>query len=147
MLLINPLSENETVEKFNTEKTCKVYKEFGIFSWYFVFAICKNFCFASNINGHYYELQTLINPIQDRFFLGCSRIGGGEAPLALNLSRISYKDETWHSYTLPKEDTKNIWITWHTPWVFMTSALFHQKLDNFAISRNTDIDFILIHNF
>ena len=25
-----------------------------------------------------------------------------------NLSHISYNDETWHSYTLPKEDPKNI---------------------------------------
>ena len=24
-----------------------------------------------------------------------------------NLSHISYIDETWHSYTLPKEDPKN----------------------------------------
>ena len=24
------------------------------------------------------------------------------------LSHISYNDETWHSYTLPKEDPKNI---------------------------------------
>ena len=33
-------------------------------------------------------------------------------------------DETWHTYTLPKEDTKNIWITWHTPWVLLISAFF-----------------------
>ena len=26
-------------------------------------------------------------------------------------------------------------------------SIFHRKLANFAISRNTDIDFILIHNF
>ena len=28
-----------------------------------------------------------------------------------NLSHISYNDETWHGYTLPKEDPKNIGIT------------------------------------
>ena len=36
--------------------------------------------------------------------------GGGikKAPPPKNLSHISYNDETWHSYTLPKEDPKNI---------------------------------------
>ena len=29
-------------------------------------------------------------------------------PPSSNLSHISYNDETWHSYTLPKEDPKNI---------------------------------------
>ena len=29
----------------------------------------------------------------------------------------------------------------------MTSAHFHWKLENIAMSRNTDIDRILIHNF
>ena len=51
------------------------------------------------------------------------------------------------SYTLPKKDPKNIWITWHTPWVPLTSAIFHRKSANFAISRNTCIDCILIQNF
>ena len=31
---------------------------------------------------------------------------GAKRPPPLNLSHISYKDETWHSYTLPKEDQK-----------------------------------------
>ena len=34
-------------------------------------------------------------------------------------SHISYNDETWYSYTLPKGDRK---ITWHTPWFLLTSA-------------------------
>ena len=33
---------------------------------------------------------------------------------------IPYNDETWHSYTLPKENPKNIWITRHTPWLLLT---------------------------
>ena len=37
--------------------------------------------------------------------------------------------------TLPKEDPNNIWITWHTCWVLLTSAFFHWKLANFVISR------------
>ena len=43
---------------------------------------------------------------------------GKKRPAFLNLSHISYNDET-----------------------------FHRKPANFAISRNTDIDCILIHNF
>ena len=42
---------------------------------------------------------------------------------------------------------KNLWITWHTPWFLLTSAFFYRKsTTNFAMSRNTDIDCILIHN-
>ena len=50
-----------------------------------------------------------LNPIQDGLFRGCSRIATEEegGPFSLNLSHISYIDETWHSYTLPKEDPKN----------------------------------------
>ena len=39
MLLINPLSENETVETFNTRKTYNTYIDFGIFS--FIFYRCN----------------------------------------------------------------------------------------------------------
>ena len=41
---------------------------------------------------------------------------------------------------LPKGDPKDILITSNSPWVQLTSGFFHQKLANFAISRNTDID-------
>ena len=77
-----------------------------------------------------------LNPIQDGLF-----------PPSKNLSYISYNDETWHSYTLPKEDPKNIWITWHTRWVLLISAFFHRRSANFAISRNSDVDCILMRNF
>ena len=66
------------------------------------------------------------------------------------LPKICYTHPTMMklgSYNLPKEDPKNIWITWHTPWVLLTSAFFHRKSAHFVISRNTDIDWILIHNF
>ena len=46
-LLINPLSKHETVQTFKFAKTHKPYKDFGIFSFYFV-VICKNFRFASS---------------------------------------------------------------------------------------------------
>ena len=50
------------------------------------------------------------NPIQDEPFWGCSwmRGGGAKSSPPKNLSHISYKDETWHNYTLPKEDPKNL---------------------------------------
>ena len=60
---------------------------------------------------------------------------------------MSYNNETWHAYNLPKENPKNIWNTWHTPWDLVISAFFHKKLAMFATSRNTDIDCILIRNF
>ena len=73
--------------------------------------------------------------------------GAESFPLPKILSHISYRDETWHNYILPKEDPKSILIKWGTPWVLPTSALFYQKSANFAISENTDIDCILVHNF
>ena len=51
------------------------------------------------------------------------------------------------SYTLPKEDPKNTWITWHTPWVLLTPAFFQQILANFVISKKADMDCFLPHNF
>ena len=63
------------------------------------------------------------------------------------MSHIFYNDETWHSYTLPKEDPGNIYNTWHTLWVLVTSAFFHWQSATFIILRNTDTDCILIHNF
>ena len=74
--------------------------------------------------------------------------GGAKRPPSLtspDICHTSYNDETWHS--LPKEDPKNIWITWHTLWFLLTSAFFQQKSANYAISRSTDIDCILINNF
>ena len=46
------------------------------------------------------------NPIQDGPFWDCLRMGGG-------LKRLKsvtqyYNDETWLTYTLPKEDPKNM---------------------------------------
>ena len=47
-----------------------------------------------------------INPIQDGLLWGCSPMEGGGTKMPTipkNLSHISYNDETWHNYTLPKE--------------------------------------------
>ena len=40
-------------------------------------------------------------------FWGCSRMGGGKKTLP-KICHTSHNDETWRSYTLPKEDPKNI---------------------------------------
>ena len=34
-----------------------------------------------------------------------------------------------------------------TTWAVLTSSFFHRKSPNFAISQNTDMDFILVHKF
>ena len=65
------------------------------------------------------------NPIQDGHFPGCSRMGRGGKKTPLPKNHKSSNDETWHSYTLPKEDPKNIWITWHIPWLLLTSVFFN----------------------
>ena len=88
-----------------------------------------------------YEFWKIFNPIQDGHFRGCSWMGGGQkGPLP----------KICHEYpTMMKlgEDPKNIWITWHNPWVLLTSEFFYRKSADLVISRNTDIDYILIHNF
>ena len=89
---------------------------------------------------HCSKCDQILNPIQDRLFRGCSRMGGGGRGLKSVAHILQWRN-------LPKGDPKNIWITWHTPWVLLTSAFFLRKSANFAISRNTNIDCILIHNF
>ena len=45
---------------------------------------------------------------------------------------------------------KKIWKIYEsrgTPWVLVTSAFIHRKSANFVISRNIDIDCILVHSF
>ena len=72
---------------------------------------------------------------------------------------MSYNDETWHSYALPKEDTKNILITLNTlripvtleflyrkSAIFIISRMIYRAQSFLIISRNTDKDCILMHN-
>ena len=49
-----------------------------------------------------------------------------------NLSHISYNDETWHSYTLPKENTKKqIYHVTH-PLSSPVISIFSLEIDNFC---------------
>ena len=127
---------------------CRVFFIFNMLKtiWKPIYFIISNIYLISS--------QFNFNAIQDGIFWGCSRMAGRRGakmppppPSSLNLSHISYNDETWHICTLPKEDPKKIWITWYTLWVLLVSAIFHRKSVNFAISRNTEIDCILIHSF
>ena len=83
------------------------------------------------------------------FFRGAhGERGGGGSKSTPTLKSVTHILQWWNlaqrryliPYTLPKEDPKNIWITWHTSWVLLTSTFFHRKLASFAISRSTDID-------
>ena len=60
-----------------------------------------------------------INSIKDEPFTGSPRMVGEakNSPPPWNLSHISYNDETWHSYTLPKK-IQTIYNTRDTPLEF-----------------------------
>ena len=61
------------------------------------------------------------NPIQDGLFWGCSRMGESQKGPP-SLKSVTHILQWWNlaQIYLPKEDRKNIWITWHTPWVLLT---------------------------
>ena len=64
------------------------------------------------------------------------------------MSHLSYNDENLHSYTLPKKDFKKIMN--HVTHLLSSadiSIFFHLKPISSAISKNTDVDCIVIYNF
>ena len=74
----------------------------------------------------------------------CSELTIKTPPLP-KICQTFYNDETWHSYTLPKEDQKNICITWHSPWVLLALAFFSPEIGKFCCIKKCNS--ILIHNF
>ena len=68
--------------------------------------------------------------------------GGAKRSPPPSLKSVTHMLHLAHSYTLPKEDPKNIY-----QYINHDISIFHWKSANFAISRNIDIDFILIYNF
>ena len=89
-------------------------------------------------NGRF--LLSLFNPIQDRPFRGCLRMGGVKiSPSLISVTRIM-------KWNLSKKDPKIKKITWHTPWVLLISGFFYWKSSTFVISRYAVIDCILMHN-
>ena len=91
---------------------------------------------------HCWKNEEIFNPIQDGLFRGPKKLHPSVKSVTLIL-------QWWNlaQIYLAQRRSKNIWITWHTSWVLLTPAFFHWKSANLAISRNTDIDCILIHNF
>ena len=81
-------------------------------------------------------VKIFVNPIQ-MGFLGAGH-GWGEKG-SPSLKSVTHILHWWN--------LAQLYPTWHTFWVLQTSAFFHWKWVNFALSRNTDIDCILIHNF
>ena len=64
--------------------------------------------------------------------------GEGRQKVLPSPKSVTHILQRWNfSYTLP----------WHTLWVLLTSAFDHWGSVNFGITKNTDIDCILIHNF
>ena len=95
--------------------------------------------------------KSYINSIQDGHFRSCSQIGGGGQKGPPSLPKICHTYSTMMKLCTVilylKKIQKNIRITWYIPWVLLTSAFFLRKSENFFISRNTDINCILIRNF
>ena len=69
--------------------------------------VLRNFV---KFTGKHLCQSLFFNPIQDGLFSGLLTDGGGggKRPPPENLPHISNNDETWPSYTLPKEDPKII---------------------------------------
>ena len=99
----------------------------------------RRLCLSDIHITHYF------NPIQDGAFRACSRMarGGGWGEKA-TLPKICHTYPTkikLGSYTLPKEDPKNMWITRQTPWVLLRAAPFHWNSANFAKKMQIQIAF------
>ena len=109
-----------------THASKEIYERLLEWASYFKTGCCGEKYFFESIQ--HFNFVSLLTLFRMGIFGAAHRSGGvgwgGGGLFAQNLSHISYNDETWHSYTLAKEDPKNIWITWHTPWVLLTSAYF-----------------------
>ena len=94
-----------------------------------------------------------VNPIQDGLFWGCSRMGRGLfASPPPSLKSATQILQWWHSSTLAqfyltkgrsKKYTNHVTHSLS----FADISIFLRKSANFATSRNTRIDWILIRNF
>ena len=93
--------------------------------------------------NHFLWMKMVLTQFRMGFIWAARRLGWGGGQKKAPLPKICHTFPAivkLDSYTLPKEDPKNISITWHTPWVLLASAFFHWKSANFVISRNIDID-------
>ena len=90
-----------------------------------------------------------VNPVKDGRFWGCSRIGEWEQKAPLHRFSHTYPTMMKLGTVVPyiKKIQKDIWITWHTLWVLLTSAFFHWKSANFAISANASYRLCMIISY
>ena len=91
----------------------------------------------------------VFNPIQDGLFRGCSRMGRGSKKAPPSLKFITHILQWWNLaqlYLTQRRSKKYMNHVTH-PLSSADISIFHRKSANFAISRNADIDCILIHNF
>ena len=90
------------------------------------------------------KMKFSIDPIQDWPFWGCSRMVGAKSPVpSLKLVTHILQWRKLKQLHLTSRRSKNLLITWHTPWVLLISAFFHRKSASFTISRNTGIDWYI----
>ena len=107
----------------------------------------KNKYQLTNINASFQK-----TPIQDGHFQSCWRMGDQTGPLPkichtnptiMNIGTVIPYLKKIQKYVNHVTLYENIW----TRWVLLTSAFIHWKSANFVISRNIDIDCILVHDF
>ena len=97
----------------------------------------------------YINYRTYVfNPIQDRLFRGCSRMGGAFWP---PLPKIRHTNPTimkFGTVILYLRKNQKMYKSGDTPLGFCWHQhFFNLKSPNFATSRNPHTDWILIHNF
>ena len=95
------------------------------------------------------KLNHLAKRLAKWAFLGLFTDGEWRAKRPPSLKSVTHILQWWNLaelYLSQRQSKKYINHMTH-PWVLLTSAFFHQKSANFVISRNTDTDYILIHNF
>ena len=120
-----------------------LYAQIGLWKWrttyyflenssYFVLKIELLLTALSN-----FEKKVALNPIQDGFFRGCSRMGGGQIchtyPTMMKLGTVILYLKKFQK--LYKSSDTPFEFCWH-------QHFFYPKSANFAISKNTDIDSI-----
>ena len=80
-------------------------------------------------------------PIQDGLFRGCSRMGRGPS--------VTHILQWWNLAQLYLTQRRSKKYMNHVTYPLSSAdiSIFHQKSANFPISRNTEIDCVLIHYF
>ena len=79
------------------------------------------------------KVKVTLNPIQDVHFWAAHGWGGG-AKRSPSLKYLTHILQWWNlaQLHLTIEDPKKIWITWHTPWLLLTSVFFSPEISKFC---------------